>query len=227
MDIRSALNTMPSCRNFRTGILPAYERIFSLVSIGGIRRGEADWDTREVAALAIRKAESDKGVFGCLFDIPREELPAYLEREHRYRLEEVEVEVRPPSTGESSSSPRLRSSAVTVSAFTVVSQTDEEYKSSMSAEEYSERVTKYYDGPLWGRSDILPMREYANKCIFASGELGPEWEKNMLVGTLLADGQTRLIDYFHMHPNRLCTDLKWLLDRHSSKNNCGGSLSSK
>ena len=95
MNIQSKLRTMPSATQFRPATLPDYQRVFSLVSISSIRNGLANFETNEIAALAIcpiiRSTPSDSAsskhcVHGILFDIPEDELEAYFDREHRYKL---------------------------------------------------------------------------------------------------------------------------------------------
>ncbi len=156
--------------------------MYNLVSIGGIRSGKANLDTNEVAALAIQASPSDR-VLGCLFDVPNSEIAQYLEREHRYKPISVEVY------------DYLANSFVT--ALTVVEQSDNDYKESCGSEdEYFQRVGQYYQGSLWHRNDILPMKAYMVSCAFAAYELGgSEYINNYLDGTYLADRLTPLRNY--------------------------------
>jgi hypothetical protein len=85
MSSSSARDTMPSLTSHRPGVLHGYERVFSLVSLSGIRNGSACMETKEIAALAVRPS-SKSSVRGCLFEIKTEDFPAFQEREHRFVL---------------------------------------------------------------------------------------------------------------------------------------------
>lgn len=224
MNISSARSTMPCANNFRKGILNNYVRVYSLVSIGGIRKGQANLRTKEVAALAIRPdsgmdGDGPKKVFGILFDIPTQQLLPYLEREHRYRPVEVEVESIDEEFLDENISSLVQEASRgkrMVTAWTVVEQTDEEYFSSLPGglEEWNYRISKYYTGlpsdndnvsspifgnalaRLWGRNDIFPMPGYLVLTLEAAYSLGKDvWLNNMLDYTYLADNSTTVREY--------------------------------
>lgn len=183
MDISSAVKTVPSARNLREARLDGYTRMYNLVSIGGIKSGNANQDTKEMAALAISKRPGAY-VLGCLFEIDAAELDGYLLREHRYKVCEVEV--------------FDYQNEKLVHATTVISQSDEEYYAKLPREspEYEDMVGRWYSGTLWGRSDILPMKSYMINCVIAAYHLGDkQWLDNMLDGTFLADNTTSLRSY--------------------------------
>jgi hypothetical protein len=178
MNFQSTLRTMPSARNFRPG----------RVSISGIRNGNVNLDTNEIAALAITDIESSATyVNGILFEIPVDELDAYFEREHRYKR--VQIVAEDLSNTDSPKS---------CSCWTVVEQTDEEYLASMghSKDEWYERVGRYYAGRLWGRRDVFPMRDYLIEFIRSGVLLGGEaWITNILDDTVIADRTTSIREY--------------------------------
>ena len=206
MDPSSALRTMPSAINFQPAVLYGYQRIYNLVSISGIRSGLSNLDTREMAALSIRKScdENDR-VMGCVFEIPQSDLAAYFDREHRYKPMEVSISILSTAADGTCSS----SSSSYSSVWTVIQQSDEEYQRSMSSEEFRERVLQYYDGQLWGRSDIFPMRSYSNDVIAAAYKLGGStWVENLLLCTRLADEERTLIDYYIMFRDRVSLENK-------------------
>lgn len=181
MDIDSAHLTMPSAKNFRKGILHNYVRSYNLVSISGIKKGIANIETKELNALSVKKQEG-VDVMGILFDIPEDELPAYLIREHRYVFKEENVEEVDKNT--------------VVTAWTVVESNDADYKLKCGAADYNERVHQYYDGSLWHRIDTFPMTEYMINVLLASFKLGKKlWLQNYLHHTLLSDGCTTLVQY--------------------------------
>jgi len=198
MDVQSAHNTMPSASNFRRGILRHHSRVYSLVSIGGLKSGRANLATREVAALAARPSQGSS-IRGVLFDIPEEEFAAYAEREHRYLLEKRPVLQLGDGTGELE---------IITSAFTCLEQTDEQYLASLpgGAKEWEDRVGQHYPsagpaprggegGRLWGRADVLPMPAYMANVIAAASTLGEEWLLDAVDSTFLVDGTTSLRAY--------------------------------
>jgi len=151
MNEDSAKRTTPNLTNFRYGTLHNYQRCFSLVSVSGIKSGVACWDTMEVAALAIRPCDGSF-VKGCLYEIPSNELDAYIEREHRYKLIQTLI---------------IEDNCRECLAYVVMEQSNDEYVASMSSDEYQSRIGQYYGGILWGRKDILPMRGYLLRCLQA------------------------------------------------------------
>lgn len=195
MSPQSAMKSM-TIENFRGGILFDYTRSSNLVSISSIKSGTANMETLECAALSIAPSPSSSlysrtSVCGCLFDIIEDDLDPYVQREHRYAVEKVNVyDVNTDDTCE---------------AITVVAQTDEQYRSSMDGQEYHERVGRYYQGQLWGRSDIYPLPMYTSNVIKAAYELGGDrWLNNFLGETFLCDGKTTLREYYcKLHPERL------------------------
>jgi len=190
MDTGSAQATMPSARNFRPAVLFDYQRVFSLVSIAGIRSGNSRRDTLEMAALAIRPC-AGACVKGVAFDIPGGEFEAYKEREHRYHAVQVMADELPLAAAGASK----------FTCWTVVEQTDDAYRAKMTGgdAEWQQRVGQYYnDGPLWGRNDILPLRGYLADVVLAARSCGDaSWLGNLLDGCLLADGVTTVREYLH------------------------------
>ena len=176
------------------GVLTDHARVYSLVSIGGLKSGRANLVTREVAALAARPMRG-QSIRGVLFDIPQEEFAPYVEREHRYRIEQRPVI---QWTGSESIEGDI------INAFICLEQTDEEYLASLSggSDEWHDRVGKYYPaedggegGRLWGRRDILPMTNYMADVIVAASTLGKEWLEDAVDNTFMVDGKTSLRIY--------------------------------
>jgi hypothetical protein len=191
---------MPSMQNFRKAFLPNFRREFSLVSISGIRRGKAV--EPNVAALAIAPLDSPSmedmdqpGILGALFDIPEEELAPYLKREARYHPVQVEVYAFGPPGEE-----RTGNSLTRTSAWTVVRQSDAEYRAAMETrgESYDQEVSDVYSGSLWARADILPMPDYLSLTLRAAEALdaayGDDRDTNAGRGTTERDVFSRVID---------------------------------
>ena len=206
MTYSSVLRTMPNAVHHRGATLLGFSRAFSLVSISGIRSGVADFGTMEVAALGVRPcSRPDAVVRGVLFDIPECEFTAFVEREHRYSVVKLPV---------IDNDADAKSSDGKCEAWVVVEQTDEQYKGTMSEEEYQSRVGRYYSGQLWDRPDIKPLREYLSNCIIAADavdkELGQhdnEHLTNFLDDCLLADGTTTIRKYVNAHQERFSEEV--------------------
>jgi len=195
MNYKSVLKTMPNAVNHRYGSLPGYQRVFSLISVGRIKAGLANWETMEVAALAIRPAAPDSPdavVRGCIFEIPQDELEALREREHRYKIEQLDIIDHSKPLQKHSGEPGM------TRCYAVLEQSSEAYLATMTAEEYDARVGKIYPrtpttgfaavacGELWGRLDIKPLRAYLTMCLQAaiavdeqSAEQGCEHDQHM------------------------------------------------
>jgi len=180
MNIESAMRTMPSLTNFRKGILKGYRREYSLVSVSGLKNGSIE---PYIAALAIRRKNlidnnndnsnnsnaicntNDEKVIGCIFDIPEYELERYFIRESRYCRIQVEVISYDKYNNIISDC---------VLAWTVVEQTDEDYKAGLLRDNksYEQEVGYIYpNGQLWGRSDILPLPSYFELVLHAANDL--------------------------------------------------------
>lgn len=181
-------------------MLTGWVRCFSLVSLGRLQRGVTQPSELEVAALAVRyTGNPDDVVIGALLDVPRSEIPEYIEREHRYQLRSVQCSQLPDTS----------SIPTRIKALVCIESTDEAYRHDPSkfdqstpdaaAAAWEARVGQYYDvqvwGPLWGRKDILPAADYLSLCVRAAAELGGAAWANFLHGTLLADGSTRLAEF--------------------------------
>ncbi len=218
MTYSSVLRTMPNAVRHRGGSITGYSRAFSLVSISGIRSGAADFDTMEVAALAVRPCSDPEAVVrGVLFDIPEDEFAAFVEREHRYRV--VKLPVVDAADTDTKDSNGMGE------AWVVVEQSDEQYKATMGEKEYEQRVGRYYKGQLWGRSDIKPMREYLSNCIIAADavdkELGSHDNShltNFLDATVLADGTTTIREYVMNNQERFSEEVITLVMKTAKSN---------
>ena len=209
MTLSSVLTTMPDASNFRYATLYGYKRSFSLISVNATRNGTSRWATNETAALAISPSDSkDAFVRGCVFDIPATQMDAYKEREHRYKLMKVDVFEADKTT----------------SAITVVAQTNDEYRSTMTEEQYHEKVGQYMQpyipsGDLWEQTHMFPLRGYLEKCILASVDMdaatgsgeGSDGLSNFLDDCMLADGITSIRSYMKSNSERFSSDVMSLV----------------
>ena len=187
----SARSTMPSLQWFMPAILHEHKRTFSLVSISGLIRGGANQETLEMAALGINPSPTHN-VYGCAFDISAAEMAAYVEREHRYRLVDIHVNIE-----------GMLHPAVTVVPYA----SNEEYRAAKFADDevgWHERVGQHYSGPLFDRRDVWPMRAYLRDCLAAAASLGGRaWLVNFLDESFCSDGATSIRSYISAHPDRV------------------------
>ena len=150
-----------------------------------------------MAALAARPSPDSSSVIkGVLFDIPKEEFPAYMEREHRYNIEKRPVlQLERVSSG-SPDEENMSGSGDIVFAITCLEQSDEQYLERIGAEEWESRVGRYYsEGRVWGRQDVRPIPQYMTNVIAAASTLGVEWLEDAVDNTYLVDGVTSLRTY--------------------------------
>ena len=82
MDEASARATTPSITNWRYGWVDGYVRVFNLVSVVNVARGNATGD--HLATCTARAVDGAK-LRVCLYDVPAAEYPQLLARERRLR----------------------------------------------------------------------------------------------------------------------------------------------
>jgi len=207
LDPQSAASTMPSMRNHRPGTLSGWRRVFSLVGVNDIQRGRTAPDALDCAVMAIRPDAGAPSLIGCLFDIPRAELDVYLRREARYKALQVSCDNPLDDVNEGGS-------RRPVEALTVVEQTDDEFRASLTARggDYEAEVGRHYLwgslGALWGRRNIVPRGPYLAQCLNAAKAMdeaaaatwhlpGLRCHHNVLHDALLADGVTSVAKHLH------------------------------
>jgi hypothetical protein len=78
---------------------------------------------------------------------------------------------------------------------------DEAYRSSMSSEEWATRIAQYYEGSLWNRRDILPMRAYLTSCLSSAFSLGGNVWLDSMLDSNLSDGSS-VREYVRAYPER-------------------------
>jgi hypothetical protein len=181
--VGSARRTCPRLRSHRLAWVRGYRRVFSLVSLTCVRRGApyADWRSKEVAACAAFPSDSGEVLLVAVFDVPRAELQAYLERESQYEFSLVEC--------------TEKDSGKSVKAIMCVAPFD-----CWSGQRITQPLRKTlglkdrscYSGPLW-RRDIFPSLPYLSLCLRAAARLGAL--EAFLDYSYLADGHTSLREY--------------------------------
>ena len=189
----SCLRTCKSASNHRVAVLNGYIRIFNLVSVSQIKNGNARVEKKQIAAVAVQKADDPScQCVGVLFEIDKVNLNDLIQREHRYNITEEIAYGGDDGT-------------TSVACIVFTASNDEEYKCKCqkegngSGEMYHEIVGQYYGGSLWGRTDIFPVPKYLNFCCNAASKLtfrgDPDFAKMNFQDSLLADGKTTVREY--------------------------------
>ena len=179
MDEASARATTPSITNWRYGWVDGYVRVFNLVSILNIIRGNATGD--HLATCTARAVASGK-LRVCLYDVPASEYPQLLARERRLR--EVVTPYR-EDTGQ-------------VGDCVIFGEySDAEYRAERATTEamWQEEVGQFYSGNAIYRDDLLPVPSYLARCLTAFKKLGDESLDNFLDQSFLGDGKTTIREY--------------------------------
>lgn len=179
MDEASARATTPSITNWRYGWVDGYCRVFNLVSILNIRRGNA---TGDHLATCTARPRAGARLRVCLYDVPKAEYPELLARERRLR------EVVAPYTDDASK---------TGDCVIFGEYSDAEYRAERATtdELWQQEVGQYYDGGLIYRDDLLPVPSYLQRCLKAFQPLGEESLDNFLDQSFLGDGETTIRAY--------------------------------
>lgn len=179
MDEASARATTPSITNWRYGWVDGYVRIFNLVSIINIARGNATGD--HLATCTARPRDGAK-LRVCLYDVPAAEYPELLARERRLR------EVVAPYVDDAG-----RAAECVIFG----EYSDAEYRAERATtnEIWQQEVGRYYVGAKIYRDDILPVPSYLTRCLTAFQKLGEESLSNFLDQSFLGNGKTTIREY--------------------------------
>ncbi|XP_019198153.1 PREDICTED: uncharacterized protein LOC109191921 isoform X2 [Ipomoea nil] len=82
---RSARSTFPDLINFRVAKLSGFRRVFAHAAPIFFERGIARPETKEISSLSVEHCEGETLVIS-KFEIPKSEIPAFIEREHEFRF---------------------------------------------------------------------------------------------------------------------------------------------
>ena len=179
MDEASARATTPSITNWRYGWVDGYVRVFNLVSILNIVRGNATGD--HLATCTARPVDGAK-LRVCLYDVPATEYPQLLARERRLR------EVVAPYRDD-------RGHAGNCVIFGEYSDAEYRAERATTDELWHAEVGQHYSGTLIYRDDLLPVPLYLTRCLTAFKQLGAESLDNFLDQSFLGDGETTIREY--------------------------------
>ncbi|WOL04026.1 hypothetical protein Cni_G12747 [Canna indica] len=180
---RSAKSTFPDLKNFRVAVLRGFRRVFAHVAPIFFERGIANEETAEVSSLSVEPCEGEFLIV-TVFEIKREEVPAFIERENEFRFLAVFPE---GMDGVPFSNP----------AVICARYSDEEYfriRCKGNKDIFFQHYGRYNIHKIW-RDDILPCRIYLRHCVLAAKNLGEEAYENFLDHTFISDRKTTIRNY--------------------------------
>ncbi|XP_020552941.1 uncharacterized protein LOC105171563 [Sesamum indicum] len=180
---RSARSMFPSLINFRLAKLSGFRRVFAHVAPIFFELGIANPETKEISKLSVEPCESESLIVAT-FEIPRSEIPSFIEREQEFRFLAVTLET-------------LNGLFYTTPAVLCARYSDEEYlvnRCRGSREIFSQRYGRYGIHKIWV-DDILPCRVYLRHCVLAAQNLHHIAYNNFLDHTFLGDRKTTIREY--------------------------------
>ncbi|KAM0947633.1 hypothetical protein DsansV1_C07g0069531 [Dioscorea sansibarensis] len=180
---KSARSTFPELRDFRVGGLRGFRRVFAHVAPIFYDRGIARPETAEVSSLSVEPCEGEWLVV-TVFEIKKEEVLAFMEREHEFRFLSAFPE-------------DLEGKPFTRPAVVCARYSDDEYfriRCKGSREIFFERYGRHNIDKIW-RDDILPCRVYLRHCVLAAKNLGQIAYDNFLDHTFISDRKTTIREY--------------------------------
>ncbi|KAK6772761.1 hypothetical protein RDI58_027999 [Solanum bulbocastanum] len=180
---RSARSTFPDLINFRVAKLSGFRRVFAHVAPIFFERGIAKPETKEISSLSVEPCEGGTLIV-TLFEIPRSEIPAFIEREHEFMFLAVIPET-------------LNELFYINPAVICARYSDEEYlKNRCKGDKdiYFQRYGRYNIDKIW-RDDIFPCRVYLRHCVLAAQNLCDLAYDNFLDHTFLGDRRTTIREY--------------------------------
>ncbi|KAJ8465670.1 hypothetical protein OPV22_028222 [Ensete ventricosum] len=177
---RSARSTFPHLNNFRVAVLRGFRRVFAHVAPIFFERGIANEETGEVSSLSVEPCEGEFLIV-TVFEIKREEVPAFIERENEFRFLAVVPE-------DLDGIPFIRPAVV------CARYSDEEYfqiRCKGNKDIFFQHYGRYNIQKIW-RDDILPCRIYLRHCVLAAKNLGEAAYENFLDHTFISDRKTSI-----------------------------------
>ncbi|KAL0367776.1 UNVERIFIED_CONTAM: hypothetical protein Sradi_3667700 [Sesamum radiatum] len=193
---RSARSTFPDLINFRVAKLNGFRRVFAHVAPIFFERGIAKPETKvqtpsmlsevtyfEISSLSVEPCESETLVV-TTFEIPRSEIPSFIEREHEFRFLAVIPET-------------FNGLLYTSPSVLCARYSDEEYflnRCKGSKEIFFQQYGRHGIDKIWV-DDILPCRVYLRHCVLAAKNLSDTAYNNFLDHTFLGDRKTTIREY--------------------------------
>ena len=193
---RSSRLTFPNLINFRMARMKGYRRIFCHPAAVFHKRGIQKVETKELSSLSAEKLGEkdfnahpqlrDQQIIVTTFEIPKNEVPAFIEREEEFSFDVVTVQDIIDDESISKSSTGLLCTR----------STDSEYIRKLGQTRFDEDckavgLTSIWDSP----GEIYPCRLYLRHCLLAAKKLSSEVYDNFLDTTYLYDRKTKLRKY--------------------------------
>ncbi|XP_042426682.1 uncharacterized protein LOC122014511 [Zingiber officinale] len=182
---RSARSTFPDLKNFRIAVLRGFRRVFAHVAPIFFERGIANEATGEVSSLSVEPCEGEFLIV-TVFEIKKEGVPAFIERENEFRFLAVYPEY-------------LDGISFTNPAVVCARYSDEEYfhiRCKGNKGTFFNQYGRYNIQKIW-RDDILPCRIYLRHCVLAAKNLGELAYDNFLDHTFISDRKTSIREYLN------------------------------
>ncbi|XP_042421117.1 uncharacterized protein LOC122009157 isoform X1 [Zingiber officinale] len=182
---RSARSTFPDLKNFRIAVLRGFRRVFAHVAPIFFERGIANEATGEVSSLSVEPCEGEFLIV-TVFEIKKEGVPAFIERENEFRFLAVYPEY-------------LDGISFTNPAVVCARYSDEEYfhiRCKGNKGTFFNQYGRYNIQKIW-RDDILPCRVYLRHCVLAAKNLGELAYDNFLDHTFISDRKTSIGEYLN------------------------------
>ena len=194
---KSSRMTFPNLVNFRLARMTGYRRIFCHPAPVFYKRGIANIETKEVSSLSAEKLNdtayiSDpelkhQEIMVTTFDIPKSEIPAFVEREEEFDFSIVVVsDIEKDKDGYFKTTTGLLCTRSTDSKY-IEKHGQERFNSDCQAF----GLTSIWDSP----GEIYPCRLYLRHCLLAAKNISSEMYENFLSTTYLYDRKTKLRKY--------------------------------
>ena len=193
---KSSRLTFPNLTNFRLARMKGYRRMFCHPAAVFHKRGIQKVETKELSSLSAEKlckrdydADPDLGnqeIIVTTFEIPKSEVPAFIEREEEFNFDIVTVQDVVSDENISKSSTGLLCTR----------STDAEYVRKLGQQRFDDDckavgLTSIWDSP----GEIYPCRLYLRHCLLAAKKLSSDVYENFLDTTYLYDRRTKLRKY--------------------------------
>lgn len=193
---KSSRLTFPNLKNFRLARMKGYRRIFCHPAAVFHERGIQKVETKELSSLSAEKLckrdydldpdLENQEIIVTTFEIPKREVPAFIEREEEFNFDIVTVQDVVSDENISKSSTGLLCTR----------STDAEYIRKLGQKRFDEDCKAVGLASIWDSpGEIYPCRLYLRHCLLAAKRLSPDVYANFLDTTYLSDRKTKLRKY--------------------------------
>ena len=173
-----AKQSVPDLKDFTMCTLKGYRRVFGKVHPHCIYRGEANFDTMEIAACFVEPAE-DYTLMVSSFMVPETAIEEIRQRECDYKQAKVMLD---PGGDDLIQEGNI---------FVGYDSDDEMPEGPEKTYAHWPWFREKYQGPTY-RDDILPSQSYLKRCLDAHAQQSPEALDNFMDTSFLADRKTTI-----------------------------------